>query len=109
MNSECEVKALERYRVANNLADAVLFINQYEKQKADILRMEQERKAEEERKALGPAAEEVEEPLKDFGHVFEPQQTEEFKLCYQYTIKATKRELETIDTFLDSIGVDWGK
>ena len=103
-------KALERYKVANNLADAVLFINQYEKQKADILRMEQERKAEEERKAAEPViTEEVEEPLKDFGHVFEPQQAEEFKLCYQYTIKATKRELETIDTFLDSIGVDWSK
>lgn len=123
MNSECEVKALERYNAANNLADAVLFINQYEKQKADILRMEQERKVEEEhrkleeeRKALEPVVEEVEEPLKDFGHVFEPQQEvfvqqqdEEFKLCYQYTITATKRELETIDTFLDSIGVDWSK
>ena len=124
MNSECEEKALERYKVANNLADAVLYINQYEKQKADILRMEQERKAdeerrrlEEERKAAGPVIiEEVEEPLKFFGHVFdplpevfEPKQTEEFKLCYQYTITATKRELETIDTFLDSIGVDWSK
>ena len=117
MNSECEVKALERYKVANNFTDAVLFINQYKKQKADILRMEQERKAEEERKAAEPVIiGEVEEPLKDFGHVFEPQQevfepqqTEEFKLCYQYTITATKRELETIDTFLDSIGVDWSK
>ena len=120
MNSECETKALERYKAANNLADAVLFINQYEKQKSDILKAEEERKLEEERKKieeerklLEPV---VEEPLKDFGHVFEPQQevvfekpVEEFKLCYQYTIKGTKRELEAIDTFLDSIGVDWSK
>ena len=78
---------------------------------------EAKEKAKEERKTAEPVVnEEVEEPLKDFGHVFDPLpevfeqlQAEEFKLCYQYTIKATKRELETIDTFLDSIGVDWSK
>ena len=120
MNSECETKALEKYKVTNNLADAILFINQYEKQKSDILNAEEERKLEEERKKLEeerkPLESAAEEPLKDFGHVFEQQQevafekpVEEFKLCYQYTITATKRELDTIDTFLDSIGVEIGR
>ena len=123
MNSECETKALERYQTTNQLADAILFINQYEKQKSDILRMEQERKAEEERrkleeerKASEPVVifEEVEEQIQAFVQepVFEKaseEPTKVFKMSLPYTIVATSEQFSTIETFLDSLGVEWSK
>lgn len=48
MNSEAVPKALEQYKSDLSLANAITYINQYEQQKAEILRKEQERKQQEE-------------------------------------------------------------
>lgn len=51
MESEVEEKAMATYKTTKRLADALKVINDYERQKAEILRREEERrKAEEERK-----------------------------------------------------------
>ncbi|HHV10004.1 MAG TPA: DUF1351 domain-containing protein [Clostridiales bacterium] len=56
MSSEAEDKAIAAYKATKRLSDAIKVINDYEKQKAEILAKEEaKRKANEERKALEEA------------------------------------------------------
>lgn len=63
MESEFEDKGIEKYKVTLELSDAIATMNQYQKQKEEIMRREQERaarlKEEEARKASEPVQEEV--------------------------------------------------
>lgn len=63
MESEFEDKGIEKYKVTLELSDAIATMNQYQKQKEEIIRREQERaarlKEEEARKASEPMPEEV--------------------------------------------------
>lgn len=62
MASEVEGKAMAAYKVTKRLSDAIKVINDYEKQKAEILaREEARRKAEEERKAREEAKRKADE------------------------------------------------
>ena len=63
MESEFEDKGIEKYKMTLALSDAIATMNQYQKQKEEIMRREQERaarlKEEEAHKASEPMPEEV--------------------------------------------------
>lgn len=63
MESEFEDKGIEKYKTTLDLSDAIATMNQYQKQKEEIIRREQERatrlKKEEARKASEPVQEEA--------------------------------------------------
>ncbi|MDF2510437.1 MAG: hypothetical protein K0S04_303 [Herbinix sp.] len=65
MGSEIEDKAIATYKASKRLADAIKVINDYEKQKADILAKEEaRRKADEDRKAIEEAKRKADEDRK---------------------------------------------
>ena len=135
MNSEHVPKALEQYKIDLSLSNAIQSINNYELQKAEILRKEQERlKLEEERKKqqeIERIKREERERVAEEERIKEETKQEiiieieqkQAKLTEELTIKesnqeivyitsnltivATTEEFEQIEMYLSSIGVEY--
>ena len=136
MKSDVEELALNMYRESFDLAKCVMYINQHEKQKAEILAREQERirreeeerirreerakleaerRAEMEREALLVKAEE--EKQKEIAEAKEeaaqevidgliPDVDGETSL-YEYRISLTDDAKQKLEMYMDSVGIDW--
>ena len=125
MKSEVEEFALKMYLDTFDLTSAILYINQHEKQKAEIIAREQERirreeeerirreerakieaerKAEEEKKiAVQEAKEEAkQEAIDGFIPTFEGVST-----LYEYRISLTEDAKAKLEMFMDSVGIEW--
>lgn len=136
MNSEAVERALEMYKRDLSLTNAVAYINNYERQKQEILLKEQERRRREEEEhihqeerekilaeqraqaekeaALRKAEEEKaaaveqakEEAAKEVIEGFIPEESEEAEL-YEYRIFLSSDAKEKLEMYMDSIGIEW--
>lgn len=136
MNSEAVDKALEMYKRDLSLSNAVAYINNYERQKQEILIKEQERRRKEEEEcirreerekilaeqraqaekeaALRKAEEEKaaaveqarEEAAQEVIEGFIPEESGEAEL-YEYRISLTSDAKEKLEMYMDSIGIEW--
>lgn len=136
MQSEAEEKALQIYRQNLSLPEAMTYITNYEKQKAEIIAREQERKRREEeerirreererleaerriieeqeaaiRRAEEEKAAAVEQAKADTAQEvidsFIPKMDGESNL-YEYRMDLTADAKEKLEMYLDSIGIDW--
>ena len=136
MKSDVEELALNMYKESFDLAKCVMYINQHEKQKAEILAREQERirreeeerirreerekieaerRAEMEREALLVKAEEEkqiavavakEEATKEVIDALIPDVDGESTL-YEYRISLTEDAKTKLEMYMDSVGIDW--
>lgn len=122
MHSGVELKAIEIYKTSYDVADAIKYINHYLEEKEEILAREREktRREEEERiraeerakieaenKAEEEKAQAVEEAVKDTIEGFIPVQTDEPVTNYIYRLTMTATERVTVETYLNSIGIDF--
>ena len=128
MNSEVEEVAIEMYAMSFDLTKCVLYINNHEKTKAEILAREQERvrreeeerirreerekieaerKAQEEKEAIIKVAqEEIQKAKEEAIEAFIPSVEGEANL-YEYRISLTDDAKKKLEMFMDSIGVEW--
>lgn len=128
MNSEVEELALKMYKESFDLTKCVLYINNHEKTKAEILareqervrreeeerirreeraRIEAERKAQEEKEAIIQVAqEEIQKAKEEAIEAFIPSVEGEANL-YEYRISLTDDAKAKLEMFMDSIGVEW--
>lgn len=136
MESEATEKALEMYKITLNLADSISYINNYERQKQEILAREQERKrreeeerirreerekimaeqrAREEREAAERKAEEEKaaaveqaraEGAQEAIDALIPTDDEESSL-YEYRISLSADAKEKLEMYMDSVGIEW--
>lgn len=132
MNSEVEELALKMYKESFELTKCVLYINQHEKTKAEILareqervrreeeerirreereRIEAERKAQEEKEAIIQVAHEEiqkarEEAREEVLEAFIPS-VDGVANLYEYRISLTEEAKAKLEMFMDSIGVEW--
>ena len=129
MHSDVEDVALKMYKDTLDMTRCILYINQHEQQKAEILAREQERirkeeeerirreerakieaemKAEEEKRiaveqAVEATREEVvNEVIESLTPTFEG-----VTLLYEYRIALTTDAKEKLETFMDSVGIEW--
>lgn len=125
MESDAEEKALALYKKNLTLQDAVAYINNYERQKAEILLKEQEykrkqeeekirlherekiaaeQKAEEEkRKAVEAAKEEAAQEVIEALTPLESGET----ILYEYCFALTDDAKNKLEMYLDSVGIEW--
>lgn len=136
MHSDVEDIALKMYKDTFDLTKCILYINQHEKQKAEILAREQERvrreeeerirreerekieaerRAQEEKEALIKQAEaekqmavEIarEETAREVMDSLIPS-VEGASELYEYRIALTKDAKEKLEMYMDSVGIDW--
>ena len=136
MHSDVEEIALKMYKDTFDLTKCILYINQHEKQKAEILAREQERirreeeerirreerekieaerRAQEEKEALLRQAEEEkqmaveiarEETAKEVIEGLIPS-VEGASELYEYRIALTKDAKAKLEMYMDSVGIDW--
>lgn len=136
MNSDVEEIALNMYKETFDLTKCILYINNHEKQKREILAIEQERirreeeerirreerakieaerKAQEEKEALLRQAEEEkkkailearQEATQETLDSFIPS-VEGVPCLYEYRMSLTADEKEKLEMFMDSIGIEW--
>ncbi len=132
MQSEVEEIALNMYRESLDLTKCIMYINQHEKQKAEILAREQERirreemerirqeerakieaerRAEEEKEALLRRAEEekkiaVAAAKEEVIDGLIPEAGGETNL-YEYRIALTQDGKQKLEMYMDSVGIDW--
>lgn len=132
MQSPDESEALERYKRTLNIADAIMFINERAKVRADALKREEERKRKEEeerirreererieaerrhqeeilrmkedaeRKAEEAAIAAVAEVAEDLTPEFEGESN-----LYEYRMSLTKDAKEKLEMYMDSVGIEW--
>lgn len=133
MHTDMEEKAIEMFAHTLDLPQVIIFINNYENQKKEVLEREREQmrreeeeriRAEERRKieaeqraerekaeALAKAEEEkavaVEEARAEVVETFIPTDNEEEETAYQYTLMLTPDAKEKVEMFLNSIGVEF--
>lgn len=132
MNSEAVEKALVKFKADLSLANAITYINNYEAQKAEILRKENERKAQEEKRKQEEAIEKAKQDERR--KIIDEQKREEeakymIKLAtdcakaeviesltpdleeeaqtYIYKIQVGEKGKQTLEMYLDSVGIDW--
>lgn len=132
MKSDSVEKALELYKTNLSVTDAITYINNFEIQKAEILKKENEKKAaeeeaakqremervrEEERKKIAEehrVAVETEQKVQAAAdeaknEVIEsmtPDAEEETK-SYFYKIEVGEKGKEALEMYMDSVGIDW--
>lgn len=136
MHSDVEELALNMYKESFDLTKSILYINQYEKQKAEITareqerirreeeerirreereKMEAERRAQEEKEAALRKAEEEKiaaveaakaETAQEVIDSFIPS-TEGQTSLFEYRMALTPDAKEKLEMFMDSIGIDW--
>lgn len=133
MHTDMEEKAIDMFAHTLDLPQVIIFINNYENQKKEVLEREREQmrreeeeriRAEERRKieaeqraerekaeALAKAEEEkavaVEEARAEVVETFIPTDNEEEETAYQYTLMLTPDAKEKVEMFLNSIGVEF--
>lgn len=136
MHSEVEEIALNMYKESFDLTKSILYINQHEKQKAEILAREQERirreeeerirreerekieaerRAQEEKEAVLRQAEEEKiaaveaakaEAAQEVIDSLIPDAVGETSL-YEYRMSLTEDQKEKLEMYLDSVGIEW--
>lgn len=117
MQSDAVPEALTRYKNTLDMSDAMMYISQYEAQKAEILKKEQEKERErirrEERQrvveeqqirenAQREIVEELTAPISD-------EVVKDAKVTAIYTVSATDAELSELEVVMDSIGITWSR
>lgn len=110
MESEFEDKGIEKYKVTLELSDAIATMNQYQKQKEEIIRREQERaarlKEEEARKASEPMPEEVKpestKPIQGRVTIIEPKAKAENEMTdyITYQIVADPFQIAQLEAYM---------
>lgn len=125
MNSEAVPKALELYKRSLSLTDAITYINNYERQKAEILAREQEKQKqaeiekireeerkkvlaeqEQERKLQEAVSEAKEEGKQEAIEILTPE-AEEKTQEYMYKFTLGEKAKETLEMYLDSVGITY--
>jgi hypothetical protein len=128
MHSDAEEIALKMYKETLDTTKCILYINDHEKTKAEILareqervrreeeerirreereRIEAERKAQEEKEAIIQVAqEEIQKAREEAIEAFIPSVEGEANL-YEYRISLTADAKAKLEMFMDSIGVEW--
>lgn len=121
MKSDKEAEALAMYKRNFNLSECILFINQYEQQKAEILRQQEEKarqeelervRAEERAKIEAEAQKEaeiaqaVETAQAEAIEAFIPNVEAESK-PYTYIIELSEDAKNKLERFMDSVGIEY--
>lgn len=100
MESEYETKALMRYKETGVLSDALLTIRQWEKQKEEILKAEEEKQAEAEADEILDAPEPVEEFI-------EPTEKNDIMKLTRYEVKVDPFQQAQLECYMQECGIQY--
>ena len=100
MESEYEAKALMRYKETGVLSDALLTIRQWEKQKEEILKAEEEKQAEAEADEILDAPEPVEEFI-------EPTEKNDIMKLARYEVKVDPFQQTQLECYMQECGIQY--
>ena len=100
MESEYEAKALMRYKETGVLSDALLTIRQWEKQKEEILKAEEEKQAEAEADEILDAP----EPIEEF---IEPTKKNDIMKIARYEVKVDPFQQTQLECYMQECGIQY--
>lgn len=100
MESEYEAKALMRYKETGVLSDALLTIRQWEKQKEEILKAEEEKQAEAEADEILDAP----EPIEEF---VEPTEKNDIMKLARYEVKVDPFQQTQLECYMQECGIQY--
>lgn len=100
MESEYEAKALMRYKETGVLSDALLTIRQWEKQKEEILKAEEEKQAEAEADEILDAP----EPIEEF---IEPTEKNDNMKTARYEVKVDPFQQTQLECYMQECGIQY--
>ena len=100
MESEYEAKALMRYKETGVLSDALLTIRQWEKQKEEILKAEEEKQAEAEADEILDAP----EPIEEFT---EPTEKNDIMKLARYEVKVDPFQQTQLECYMQECGIQY--
>ena len=100
MESEYEAKALMRYKETGVLSDALLTIRQWEKQKEEILKAEEEKQAEAEADEILDAPEPVEEFI-------EPTEKNDIMKLARYEVEVDPFQQTQLECYMQECGIQY--
>ena len=100
MESEYEAKALMRYKETGVLSDALLTIRQWEKQKEEILKAEEEKQAEAEADEILDAP----EPIEGFT---EPTEKNDIMKIARYEVKVDPFQQTQLECYMQECGIQY--
>lgn len=100
MESEYEAKALMRYKETGVLSDALLTIRQWEKQKEEILKAEEEKQAETEADEILDAP----EPIEEFT---EPAKENDIMKIARYEVKVDPFQQTQLECYMQECGIQY--
>ena len=100
MESEYETKALMRYKETGVLSDALLTIRQWEKQKEEILKAEEEKHAEIEADEILDAP----EPIEEFT---EPTEKNDIMKIARYEVKVDPFQQTQLECYMQECGIQY--
>ena len=100
MESEYEAKALMRYKETGVLSDALLTIRQWEKQKEEILKAEEEKHAEIEADKILDAP----EPIEEF---IEPTEKNDIMKLARYEVKVDPFQQTQLECYMQECGIQY--
>ena len=100
MESEYEAKALMRYKETGVLSEALLTIRQWEKQKEEILKAEEEKQAEAEADEILDAP----EPIEEF---IEPTEKNDIMKIARYEVKVDPFQQTQLECYMQECGIQY--
>ena len=100
MESEYEAKALMRYKETGVLSDALLTIRQWEKQKEEILKAEEEKQAEAEADEIL----DVPEPIEEF---IDPTEKNDIMKIARYEVKVDPFQQTQLECYMQECGIQY--
>ena len=100
MESEYETKALMRYKETGVLSDALLTIRQWEKQKEEILKAEEEKQAEAEADEILDAP----EPIEEF--IEQTEKNDIIKIA-RYEVKVDPFQQTQLECYMQECGIQY--
>lgn len=100
MESEYEAKALMKYKETGVLSDALLTIRQWEKQKEEILKAEEEKQAEAEADEILDAP----EPIEEF---IEPTEKNDIMKMARYEVKVDPFQQAQLECYMQECGIQY--
>lgn len=100
MESEYEAKALMKYKETGVLSDALLTIRQWEKQKEEILKAEEEKQAEAEADEILDAP----EPIEEF---IEPTEKNDIMKIARYEVKVDPFQQTQLECYMQECGIQY--